>query len=98
MRISDWSSDVCSSDLQLALPTGHRQIDVRQQARIEQGTVEVAIRIVDRVTLAQGIEIDLLPRMQASRHLHRVGDLADLVEFAQDSRARKFGVEKAHVE
>ena len=34
----------------------HGEVDLRQDARIEQGTVELATGIVDAVSLAEGIE------------------------------------------
>src|SRR3546814_18184644 len=35
MRISDWSSDVCSSDLQLGVDSGDRRLDPRKVDRAE---------------------------------------------------------------
>src|SRR3546814_2575680 len=37
MRISDWSSDVCSSDLPLGLPIPHTAVIPRNKDRIGQG-------------------------------------------------------------
>src|SRR3546814_7775384 len=48
MRISDWSSDVCSSDLQCDLGTGHRHVGAGAHGDADVGTGESG-RIVDAV-------------------------------------------------
>src|SRR3546814_4439520 len=42
MRISDWSSDVCSSDLVVAAPQVFRQVAVEQAGDVDGHRVEVA--------------------------------------------------------
>src|SRR3546814_5113593 len=57
MRISDWSSDVCSSDLRLAPVAA--AVD---QALAEHGAVEVVAQVVvalaDLVTAASGLQVE----------------------------------------
>src|SRR3546814_18641877 len=68
MRISDWSSDVCSSDLRLdPFPIG-----VRAEAIVEAGAVEaVAMRYLDR------IDAGLLERLSDRAHMIDTVHVAD---------------------
>ena len=50
-----------------ALPARHRQIHFGEHPRIEQRAVIVALGIIHRVALAQGIEAVALPGMHLSR-------------------------------
>src|SRR3546814_2227554 len=54
MRISDWSSDVCSSDLPAAAPqvTGEREHEVR--ASVADSTVRVDVRLLDNLMTLVG--------------------------------------------
>src|SRR3546814_20856111 len=58
MRISDWSSDVCSSDLDV----------VRAHAHLD---VQVARRRARRAGLALAGQADAVAAVDAGRHLHR---------------------------
>src|SRR5690606_24598841 len=44
-----------------ALPTRHREVDVEQQLGVEQRAVQVAMRVVHRVALAERVEPVALP-------------------------------------
>src|SRR3546814_8840433 len=54
MRISDWSSDVCSSDLDLVAGEDHRDGDHRDRGDVED-VVDVREELADRAVLANGI-------------------------------------------
>src|SRR3546814_4688149 len=60
MRISDWSSDVCSSDL--PRPRGRRIDDAKVEMRIERGKIGINVsqraRIVGIVFAAHAVRID----------------------------------------
>src|SRR3546814_13443791 len=78
MRISDWSSDVCSSDLVLSLPgvarrgDGHAHLERYHRARARRRTsTNIAVRSVEKAPVgepagAKGVEI-------LARHQHLVG-------------------------
>lgn len=59
------------------LPTGHRQVDIGQDLGIEQGAVQIAMTIVDRVSLAQRVETVALPWMK-SRAIVRVSVISQI--------------------
>src|SRR3546814_13792690 len=48
MRISDWSSDVCSSDLRISLAMGAKALDVRVSTLPARGGERVVLRILDK--------------------------------------------------
>ena len=58
------------------LAAGHGQVDVREDAGIEQRAVQFAARVVDAVALAQRIQIVALPGMHLARERQRVQHLA----------------------
>src|SRR3546814_11281979 len=72
MRISDWSSDVCSSDLQDARERSTHaeqrgQLDVAQVAALHVARL-APLRIgAGRGALAHGVEVDHLRQAQAAR-------------------------------
>src|SRR3546814_6523628 len=71
MRISDWSSDVCSSDL---IPRGedvHRQIEVADDARVE------GLQLRHALGREGGVVLDLLA---GQLHQVLVDDVADVLE------------------
>jgi len=75
---------------QQALATGHRQVDIREDTRIEQRAVQLAMRIVDVVALAQCVEAVALTRMALAREQQRIdhaAQLADHDRFAPASSA-----------
>ncbi len=80
------------------LSAGHRQIHFRQNARVEQGAVIVAMRIVDRVTLAQGIEVVALAGVHLARQRQGVEHPAYLVDLVRQRRARELGIQERHIE
>ena len=59
-----------------ALPARHRQVDLEQQVGVEQRAVQVAVRVVDRVALAQRVEAVALPGVHLPRERQRVEHLA----------------------
>src|SRR3546814_11081607 len=74
MRISDWSSDVCSSDLIASLPDKRRQylahpgiVLIRQQAT--KGT-NIAYRIRHRRKQREGIDHFILPSLDQGHARH----------------------------
>jgi CBS domain-containing protein len=81
-----------------ALATGHRQINLRQQMRVQQGAMELALRVVDVVALAQVVQSVLLAGMQLARQRHRIGDGADVLQLLRKARARELSIEKAEIE
>src|SRR3546814_21076217 len=76
MRISDWSSDVCSSDLGLASSTQlrRRQTTERQSAGLMEPTQPTVLRIADRFAcLPGGGESDRLDVRDVARMRVRRG-------------------------
>src|SRR3546814_18028535 len=72
MRISDWSSDVCSSDLHaLGLPR-ERRPDLPRHGQIEGGMARFEARIIGKKG-AETIEVDAPDREGAERSLRRRG-------------------------
>src|SRR3546814_13302772 len=102
MRISDWSSDVCSSDLVLSLPgvarrgDGHAHLERYHRARARRRTsTNIAVRSVEKAPVgepagAKGVEI--LARHQhlvGTNECHRTGFDADISERAVRREARR---------
>ena len=76
------------------LAAAHRQVDVGEDARVEQRAVQVAAGVVDAVALAQRVEGVALAGVHASRELERVVDAAvvgDARRAAGRQRARRRG-------
>src|SRR3546814_3554034 len=78
MRISDWSSDVCSSDLGLALHPRRRKLGARQHFRSVSVRLGELVRCPDRPFLegkpAVAIHIELGERLAAARKIFLAGD------------------------
>src|SRR3546814_10519313 len=92
LRISDWSSDVCSSDLRLADALA---ATVKAQGKLAQARsrLEAAARRTD----TRGW---VVARRERTRHLIELGGLvqkAGLVELADDDRATLYGDRKSVV-
>src|SRR3546814_15742502 len=83
MRISDWSSDVCSSDLQVTLTAGN---DHRQRHDHDQQLADHAERHVRPV--ADRIEADLEVRVTEGQDEYR-GDLDDQPVRSEERRVGK---------
>ena len=62
-------------DRQRLLAARHREVDVGEQPRVEQGAVQRALRVVHAEALAQRIEAVALAREQLARQRQRVGHL-----------------------
>ena len=102
------ADDTCRRGLvvqgQRALPARHRQIDFEQQVGVEQRTVQVAVRIVDRIALAQRVEAVALARVHLAREGKRVEHAADvarrhlLLEHALRGEHRQFRIHERDVE
>src|SRR3546814_9375963 len=85
MRISDWSSDVCSSDLQAALLLrAHRDVVVfvAHDRKLRQQRVAVMAFGIDRVAAIGEVLADrvgkkyVLRRLRPRWHAHRMGFVA----------------------
>ena len=97
-RHSGFLARACRLDNQAVLAAGHRQINFRQQLRIQQRAMQRARRIVDLVTLAQRIEAVALARMQIFGHAQRVDDCGTISGEFLFAHQRQFGIEKADIE
>src|SRR5688572_26673827 len=83
------NTDVELRDLaenQRRLAAGHGQIDVEQDLRIEQCAVQLAMRVVDAVALAQRIKAVALTRMHLPRQRQRVDHRAELAHAPRGAR------------
>src|SRR3546814_6552174 len=82
MRISDWSSDVCSSDLERDIELAHvRRQDgdaERRSVRIDQQSSQHRLEVMD-------VAVDLVAELGFG--LVMLGDLADLGRIQQPHRA-----------
>ena len=68
--------------------TRHRQIDIRQDPRIQQRAVQLAVRIVDRITLAQRVQAIALAGVHLARQRQRVEHAAAGADASVRSRWR----------
>ena len=64
------------------LAAAHREVHVREDARIEQRPVQVAAGVVDAVALAERVEAVALARVHAPRERERVADAAVIGDAA----------------
>jgi hypothetical protein len=80
------------------LAAAHGEVDVREDARIEQRAVQVAARVVHLVALAERVQAVALPGMQAPRERQRVEHAADVGDRPAGARERQLRVEEADVE
>jgi hypothetical protein len=86
---------------QAFLAAGHGQVDLGQQFRVQQGAVELPVRVVDAVLAAQRVERVALARAHVAGHLQRIDDAgADPVRTFHFGVAEQpeFVVEEFHVE
>src|SRR3546814_13498626 len=76
MRISDWSSDVCSSDLANADLDRAGGIEHAVEHRVAEGSAVVELRVVEGAAgVAVGVDVDHADRpLTAPRLPDRVGD------------------------
>ncbi len=87
-----------------ALPARHRQVDFEQQVGVEQRAVQVAVRVVDRIALAQRVEAVALARVHLARERQRVEHAADvacrqrLLEHALLGQQRELRIHEGDVE
>src|SRR3546814_1390876 len=92
MRISDWSSDVCSSDLE-----GGLVLDARREARREQHPRRVEVgqhrEHVLELTQRHALQPEALGHQRAQQRLVRVGldrEIAAVDRLDVEQRARAF--------
>src|SRR3546814_16058734 len=90
MRISDWSSDVCSSDLAVAGFTGHRARHADLRGLAAEGVFEGDLHVVAKVGTTRRLAA-ALPAHEVAEHLvEDVGDAAGR-EALEDSADRRLG-------
>ena len=87
------------TQLQGALAARHREIHIGQDPRIEQRAVQLALGVVDAVTLAERIEIISLARMQLARKREGIEHPTRAVDGGlRPGQSRELGVQKTDVE
>src|SRR5688572_8467917 len=80
------------------LAAAHREVHVREDARVEQRPVQVTAGIVDAVALAERIEVVALARVHAPRERERVADSAVIRDARCAAGGGQLGIEEADVE
>src|SRR5713226_6753836 len=85
-------------DREAVLAAGHGEIDLGQQRRVEQRTVERAVAVVDLITLAQRVERIFLAGMQLLGLLQRVDDRDALTHERIESGFLQLRIEELDVE
>ena len=85
---------------QRALPARHREIDVGEDPRVEQRAVQLAVRVVDLVALAQRVEAVALAGMHLARERERIEHAAQRRDACAHSprQPRELGVQEGDVE
>src|SRR6202790_656742 len=83
---------------EIGLPAGHGEIHLGEDARVEQGAVIIAMRVVDRVALAQGVETVALAGMHLPRERQSVEHAAQVSYLERKLDAREFGIQEGDVE
>lgn len=85
---------------QAGLATGHGQVDVGENLRVEQGAVQFTAGVVDAVTFAQGVKAVALPRVAFPGHHQGVEDAAVLRDVSAIvlPHQGEFVVDEANVE
>src|SRR3546814_10093057 len=73
MRISDWSSDVCSSDLGLSFPGGHLRIQLKQLFQ----SFGIVLKSTADIDALQHLVIAVVSGSQVVRHLLGVIEISD---------------------
>src|SRR3546814_18870190 len=90
MRISDWSSDVCSSDLHIEDANAGLEITTGQRGWIGAPVDSAVVRLVTERTVANGIgsaqlgvflQLDLQLNLLDDLRLRRVSDVDDVNAF-----------------
>src|SRR3546814_15930020 len=66
MRISDWSSDVCSSDLKRAQAAAEIKKDIKLSAGISDHDYDVRIAAISK-TLSAGAKVRVIVRLESHR-------------------------------
>jgi hypothetical protein len=90
---------VALAERQRTLPARHGEVHLEQQVGVEQRAVQVAMRVVHRVTLAERIESVALARVHLPRHLQRIEHRAMVADPAWRVRQpSEFGIEERDVE
>src|SRR5688500_15149945 len=84
---------------QRSLAARHRQINLKQDLRIEQGAVQLAARVVHAIALAQCIKRVPLTGMHLARQRERIENRADATATPRTSReARELRIQTGHIE
>src|SRR3546814_15721749 len=92
MRISDWSSDVCSSDLPGLTAAAELQVDIRKQLAVQKRAMEAPRRVVGLEAAAERVGADLGAGKTLAGHGHRA-DRA-LRGPRHTSAGRQLGIEQ----
>src|SRR6202030_2387158 len=83
---------------QRRLPTGHGEVNLRKQPRIEKRPVQIAVRVVDAIAFTKRIEAVALSRMQLPCERERIKHARYGCDRARRSgRACQLRIEKADV-
>src|SRR3546814_8249694 len=83
MRISDWSSDVCSSDLAVI---GHGAADGQQIAMEQPGGEQLADDEADAPRIAEIIHVAGAVRIDAREQRHRMAEFVEILPVDDDPR------------
>lgn len=83
--------------IEFGLATRHQEVDVRQDLRIEQGTVQGTVRVVDAVAIAQHVQVIALAREEIPRHRQGIRDAADIRRLEVQTELAELIVHEAHV-
>ena len=87
------------TQLERALPTRHGEVNIGQDARIDQRTVQVALGVVDAVALAERIEAVALPGVEFSGERQGVEHgAAGLERCGLGIETLELGVQKSEIE
>src|SRR3546814_8343290 len=100
MRISDWSSDVCSSDLKTfhrlqELLVAAEMFGLRMEVRAQTAALEAALEAAARVGSLELVGVEVLRDDHVALHAHDLGDVRDpprAVTHARDLDAEIDGV------
>src|SRR3546814_15948939 len=95
MRISDWSSDVCSSDLNAVLDHEHGATDIQRKGTVPYSTVHILNRGISRHLRNTGIRRVVMENVDPAEAL--AGDrtkVADTLFLGQIYRSEKRRVGK----
>ena len=88
-----------AAQMQGDLTAGHGEIDIGQDLGVEQGAVQIAMRVVDGVAFAERVQAVALAGMESARHHERIRHLAQIDDLRRArSPASEFMLEKAQIE